>query len=144
MSHLNRHEFLNLIKWALAATGLTAIAAPIVAFFYPPVLEETPSEPVQVCPLEELPEGSSKTVGFGRYPALVVNTDRGLRAYSAVCTHFACVVKWDEELNEIACPCHDGYFDPYGGEVISGPPPTPLESIPVEVVDGMIYVGGEG
>jgi Rieske Fe-S protein len=83
-------------------------------------------------------------VQFGRYPAIIINTDQGLRAYSAVCTHFACIVKWNPELYEIVCPCHEGYFDPYDGSVISGPPPTPLESLPVNIVDGQIYVGGEG
>jgi Rieske Fe-S protein len=52
------------------------------------------------------------------------------------------VVKWNPEHNEIECPCHEGYFDPYNGEVISGPPPTPLNALQVEVEDGDIYVGG--
>jgi Rieske Fe-S protein len=73
----------------------------------------------------------------------VINTKEGLRAYSAVCTHFACLVKWNLESGQIGCPCHEGYFDPYTGEVISGPPPTPLTSLPVNVIDGQIYIGGE-
>jgi nitrite reductase/ring-hydroxylating ferredoxin subunit len=128
----------------LAATGLTVLLGPIVAFFYPPKLEETPSEPILVSPADDLPVGTGKTVRFGRYPALVINTPDGLRAYSAVCTHFACIVKWDAEINQIVCPCHDGFFDPQDGHVISGPPPTTLETLPVEIIDGDIYVGGTG
>ena len=119
------------------------IVTPIVAFFFPAKLEEMPSEPVLVGTEDELPFEASVTVGFGRYPALVIHTSEGLRAYSAVCTHFACIVKWDPELGEIVCPCHEGYFDHCDGSVISGPPPTPLEEIALEVVDGQIYVGGE-
>jgi cytochrome b6-f complex iron-sulfur subunit len=59
-----------------------------------------------------------------------------------VCTHFACIPNWDEELQQIVCPCHDGYFDPINGSVISGPPPTPLQALIVEVIDGEIFVGG--
>ena len=143
MDKITRHNFLNLVKVGLAATGLAVVFAPIVAFFYPTNLEETPSEPVSAGPADELPVDSSITIRFGRYPALVINTSDGLRAYSAVCTHFACIVKWNPDLGEIECPCHDGYFDPYDGSVISGPPPTPLESFPVEVVDGQIFVGGQ-
>jgi Rieske Fe-S protein len=143
MSEISRRQFLKLLNRFLAATGLVAVTAPIVAYFYPPDLEEMPSEAVLVGSEAELPENESKTVRFGRYPALVIHTREGLKAYSAVCTHFACIVKWDPEAGRIACPCHDGYFDPLDGSVLDGPPPTPLLSLPVKVVDGQIYVGGE-
>ena len=144
MGKITRRNFLNLVKGGLAVTGLAVVFAPIVAFFFPTNLEETPSEQVSAGPNDELPVNSSITIRFGRYPALVINTLDGLRAYSAVCTHFACIVKWNPDSGEIECPCHDGYFDPFDGSVISGPPPTPLESLPVEVVDEQIFVGGQG
>jgi Rieske Fe-S protein len=143
MSDLTRKDFLKVVNGFLTVTGLAVILTPIVTYFFPAKLEEMPSEPVQIGPEDELPVGTSKTVSFGRYPALVIHTPEGLRAYSAVCTHFACIVKWDPELGEIVCPCHEGYFDPLDGEVISGPPPTPLEKLSVEVKDGQIYIGGE-
>jgi len=142
MAKISRRDFLKLTNRFLTVTGLAVILSPIIAFFYPSNLEEVPSEPVMVGSVDELPPGESKTVRFGRYPAIVINTSDGIRAYSAVCTHFACIVKWDLERYEIVCPCHDGFFNPYNGEVISGPPPTPLESINIEVVDGLIYIGG--
>jgi cytochrome b6-f complex iron-sulfur subunit len=144
MPTINRREFLKLLDRALAAIGLTALGVPLVAYFYPPDLQETPSEPVLVGKEEDLPLNASKTVAFGRYPALVIRTSEGLRAYSAVCTHFGCIVKWDGGRGVIACPCHEGYFDPLDGHVISGPPPTPLEALSVNVVNNEIYVGGEG
>ena len=143
MSNLTRKDFLKLLNTFLTITGLAVIATPIVAYFFPAKLEEIPSEPVPVGPEEQLGPGESKTISYGRYPALVINTSEGLRAYSAVCTHFACLVKWDPELGEIVCPCHEGYFDPLDGSVISGPPPTSLEAIKIEIVDGQIYIGGE-
>jgi nitrite reductase/ring-hydroxylating ferredoxin subunit len=142
MSKLTRREFLRITNRFLTVTGLAVIFGPIIAYFYPAKLEEVPSDPVLAGPEDELPPGASKTIRFGRYPALVINTSEGLRAYSAVCTHFACLVKYDLEQDTILCPCHDGFFDPLNGEVISGPPPTPLEPFKVEVVDGQIYVGG--
>jgi cytochrome b6-f complex iron-sulfur subunit len=135
-----RRDFMLYIKGLLAATGLTVVLGPVVAFFYPPKLEETPSEPVLVGNTDELPIGLSKTVKFGRYPALIIHTETGLKAYSAVCTHFACIVMWKPELNQIACPCHAGFFDPEDGSVISGPPPSPLKHLTVEELDGEIYV----
>jgi Rieske Fe-S protein len=141
MSDITRRDFLNLVKKGLAATGLTALLAPFVAYFYPPSLEETPAEAVRVGSIDDMPPDSSLTVPFGRYPAIVIHTEEGLKAYSAVCTHFACIVKWDSEKQIIFCPCHEGYFDPLGGEVVSGPAPLPLEKIPLTIDNGEIFIG---
>lgn len=142
MSKLSRRDFLNVLKSVLAFTGLSALFAPVIAYFYPSNLEETPSDPVRVASEDEIPPGSSKTVQFGRYPAIVIHTKLGLRAYSAVCTHFSCIVSYDASENVIVCPCHDGFFEPLEGGVISGPPPSPLEKIELTVEDGEVYIGG--
>lgn len=142
MHNLTRRDFLAVAKRFLQAIGALAIIGPVIAYFFPAKLEEMPSEPVLVSKEGDLPVGESRTVSFGRYPALVIHTSDGLRAYSAVCTHFACIVKWDPQLGQIVCPCHDGYFDPLDGSVISGPPPEPLLTLSVAVENGDIYVGG--
>lgn len=141
MNVITRHDFLKLAQRGLVLTGMAAVFGPAIAYFFPKKLEEMPSEPVLVCKEDELPVGSSKTVKFGRYPALVIHLPEGLVAYSAVCTHFACICKWDEALGQIVCPCHEGYFAPQDGSVISGPPPSPLAMLTAEVVNGEIYVG---
>ena len=142
MSDISRRDFLNVIKKGFVATGFTALLAPFIAYLYPPSLEETPADPVRVGTVDDIPPGESLSIPFGRYPAIVINTDQGLRAYSAVCTHFACICKWDAADQVIHCPCHEGFFEPYEGEVISGPPPSPLEKIPLTITDGEIFIGG--
>ncbi len=139
---ITRREFVKLLNRLLAVTGLAALTAPIVAYFYPPKLEEEPSEPVLVGKEDEIPLNESKAVSFGRYPALVVNTPEGLKAYSAVCTHFACLVKWEKDQNAFVCPCHDAAFDPVDGHVIHGPTSIPLKSYAVNVINGEVYIGG--
>lgn len=145
MANFSRKDFLIWTKNIFSVIGLGAVAGPVVAYFYPSELEEMPTEPVPVGKVEDLPVGKSTTIQFGRYPALVIHTENGLKAYSAVCTHFACITKWEGELGQIVCPCHDGYFDPMDGSVISGPPPSPLEPLEVTVTDDTIFisVGGE-
>jgi len=66
MNNITRRDFLNLVKRGFAATGLTALLAPVVAFFYPPSLEETPSEAVRVGTIDDIPPGESLAVPFGR------------------------------------------------------------------------------
>jgi Rieske Fe-S protein len=142
MSPMNRRDFIKFIEGGAIVAGSALIAGPVVAYLYPKNLQETPSEPVLVCPIDELPVGESKTISYGRYPAIVINTSNGLVAYSAVCTHFACLVKWEPTQGLIYCPCHDGYFDPADGQVVSGPPPVGLTPLPVNVIENEIYVGG--
>jgi cytochrome b6-f complex iron-sulfur subunit len=145
MSDLTRRDFLKLIKGAGVLAGVGLVATPVVAYLYPPVLEELPSDPVLVCDQADLPVGQSSTVKFGRYPAIIIHTPEGLKAYSAVCTHFACLVKWNPDSGNIECPCHQGFFSVVDGSVTSGPPPTPLMRLETEIVDGKIYVkvGGD-
>ena len=141
---IHRRGFLKILNSLFAAVGLGAIVGPAIAYFWPLKLEEMPTEPVAVGSEGSIPEGDARTVRFGRYPALVINTpERGIVAYSAVCTHFACLVSWNPESKMIECPCHEGYFSAVDGSVISGPPPSPLEEIRVNIVDGNILIGGE-
>jgi Rieske Fe-S protein len=121
---------------------LAALLGPILSYFWPKTLEEVPTEPVVVGPTDMLAIGASTRVRFGRYPALVINTDaKGIVAYSAVCTHFACIVNWNPDSGMIECPCHAGFFDPLDGSVISGPPPAPLQEYAVFTTNGVMYVG---
>ncbi len=140
MPDITRHDFLTLVKGVGIALCAGVVAAPVVAYFFPAKLEIYPSEPELVCGEDELPVGESRTIPFGRYPAIVINSPDGLKAYSAACTHFACTVKWNNQTGTIDCPCHEGYFKLEDGSVISGPPPKPLLALETEIVNGQIYV----
>lgn len=54
-------------------------------------------------------------------------------AFSAICTHQGCIVA--PVNSEFDCPCHGARYDGATGEVLSGPAPSPLASIPV-TIDG--------
>ena len=143
MNEIKRRDVLRVFQWVLASIGSVALVGPIIAFFYPSKLEEIPADPVLVGKAADIPPGADKTISYGRYPALVIHTSQGLRGYSAVCTHFGCIVKWDPERDQIVCPCHEGYFSPIDGEVIFGPPPTPLQGLKIEVIGDEIYLVGQ-
>jgi len=65
---------------------------------------------------------------------------QGLTAFSSVCSHLGCIVDWDSQKEEFVCPCHGGRYD-INGNVIGGPPPAPLDNLPIETRDGKIFVG---
>ena len=83
-------------------------------------------------------------------PTKVEWTAQGFAAYSAICTHLACTVRFSAEpaaaapFAHIHCPCHAGVFDPRrGATVVSGPPPRPLPQLAVRLNDaGEVVAGG--
>jgi cytochrome b6-f complex iron-sulfur subunit len=69
----------------------------------------------------------------------VIRTADGFRAFSAVCTHLGCIVHWNQAERVFECPCHAAAFDA-AGQVVSGPPPSPLPEYKVSVVQGEVIV----
>lgn len=53
-------------------------------------------------------------------------------ALSATCTHQGCTVGYSSTAGKIICPCHGGEYD-LSGNVVLGPPPTPLTQYKVAV-----------
>lgn len=90
--------------------------------------------------LTEVPVGGTKPITHEGKPAMVMRTTEGVTALSLICTHLGCTVQWREGKQEFFCPCHDGLFDRDGG-VIAGPPPMPLEALPVKVTGNEIVIG---
>lgn len=90
--------------------------------------------------LSDVPVGGTKPITYEGKPALVLRTSEGVTALSLICTHLGCAVQWREGKQEFYCPCHDGFFDRDGG-VVSGPPPMPLEALPVKVSGNEIVIG---
>jgi thiosulfate dehydrogenase [quinone] large subunit len=71
-------------------------------------------------------------------PAWLVHEPAGdFRAFSAICTHAGCTVSYSPDFGFV-CPCHGGRYDANTGQVISGPPPSPLQRLQVTVVDGTV------
>ncbi len=58
---------------------------------------------------------------------------------SAICTHLGCVVPWDAQKQQFACPCHHAFYA-RGGDRISGPQPRGLDPLPSKVEKGVLYV----
>jgi Rieske Fe-S protein len=57
---------------------------------------------------------------------------------SNVCTHLGCRVRWVDDQGEFFCPCHGAVFGP-DGQVVSGPPPRPLDQFDNKVEDGQLF-----
>lgn len=78
-------------------------------------------------------------------PCILIKTGSGeLRAYSQVCTHLSCAVRYETEDNRIACPCHRGFFDVEDGRPTGGPPTRRLPRVVLRTqVNGIYAIGME-
>lgn len=97
--------------------------------------ESTPPSPKsgeQIATVSDVPVGGSTEVDVDGEKVLLSQPKKGeIKAFSSVCTHQGCAVKPDGA--ELHCPCHDSIFDAATGDVVSGPAPEPLPSVPVKV-----------
>jgi len=64
-------------------------------------------------------------------------TPEGYVAYSKVCTHAGCPVGlYQEETQQLLCPCHQSLFDILEGAIpVFGPAPRPLPQLPLSIDD---------
>ena len=138
-----RRRFLRWLGGLTIVSTGAMVLTPIVGFLIPTSSAAAGNGgKVLVGTTDDIPPGSGKVVAMGSKPAIVVNTDSGVKAYSAICTHLGCVVAWNDMSSQIVCPCHGGTFNPSSGAVVGGPPPTPLPALTVSVEGNQIFLTG--
>lgn len=154
--NFGRKSFLELVTWAIGGLISLGMGIPAVAYVIGPALKKAGEE-------NWIRLGSTSKVEMGtptlfkttiqRQTGWIVNeeeisayilTDEGRNyvALSNICTHLGCRVRWIEDQSQFFCPCHNAVFDE-NGEVVSGPPPRPLDRIQVKVEEDQIYIQGE-
>lgn len=62
--------------------------------------------------------------------------------FSPICPHLGCRYEWHASRNEFVCPCHGSVFSPTG-QVVGGPAPRPLDTLPIRIEGGDVYVEWE-
>ena len=67
------------------------------------------------------------------------NADGSLTAYDPRCPHAMCAYRWVSAENMFKCNCHGGEFA-LDGSVLAGPPPRPLDRLPITDQGGVATV----
>jgi len=91
----------------------------------------------------EVAEGTSKIFlmrsSSGRSKGFVITRSaQGLVAFDNECTHEGCAVEVDAD--QLACYCHNSFFNRTSGAVLRGPARRSLMSYPVGEINGQIVV----
>jgi menaquinol-cytochrome c reductase iron-sulfur subunit len=62
--------------------------------------------------------------------------------FSPICTHLGCRYDWEPNSGRFLCPCHGSLFG-LDGKVLAGPAPRPLDTLPVKIENGELFVQWE-
>ena len=104
--------------------------------------EEEKVDFLEIAPVDELPNGERMFVDIGDTPIVIFNIADNFFAIGDVCTHDDGPLG-DGDLDgfNIVCPRHGAEFDVRTGKVISMPAVVDIPAYPVQVRDGMIFIG---
>jgi cytochrome b6-f complex iron-sulfur subunit len=136
---MERRRFLGNLLKLLGLTSIASFLYPIVRFLAPPGADAKAKG--MTIAKSQIPLGNAKQIIYKNRPAIIINIKgKGFIALSRVCTHLGCLVDYNKEKDILLCPCHGGAYD-MNGNVISGPPPKPLQKFPLRVEGDHILIG---
>ncbi len=150
---LDRRSFVKIVTSALGSLMAAVIGLPVIQYFISPALnKDTADDWISLGTLENYPFNTptlfnftlTKINGWERttqsYGVYVLREEgKDVTVFSDICTHLSCRVKWNEEQTEYTCPCHAAFFDKYGN-VLSGPPPRPLDQFETKLDGGQLFI----
>jgi Rieske Fe-S protein len=131
VSSPERRSFLSTALLTITTAFAGTVIYPVLQYFKQPLAGGSDIKRTVAAKVTEIPNDSFKIFRFGDSPAIIIRTPEGeLKAFSAICTHLDCTVQYLPGQKHIHCACHNGKYD-LNGNVISGPPPRPLEEYKV-------------
>ena len=128
----SRRGFVNLLLGVGVVGWLGSVAYPIVRYLKP-LSEQGPGGLVRLDreEISKLEREYFVIVPMAGKRVMVFDDGQKVRAVAAKCTHEGCTVQFVAGEAVIWCACHNAKFD-IDGQVLSGPPPRPLDAYEVQ------------
>lgn len=150
-----RRDFMGLTFWGIAGFISLGLGIPAIVYVIGPARKSADNQDwIRLGPVSkvELNTPTLFKTTIKQQTGWIVNEQeisvyvltengRDYVAMSNICTHLGCRVRWVTDQGQFFCPCHNAVFDKEG-EVVSGPPPRPLDRYEVKIEDDQIYVMG--
>lgn len=129
------------LRFLVSGTGALFLASAALAITGA-VRSSTTQKLTAIAKVGEVPENGYKIFNYPDAFAdgILLNLpNKGLVAFSDVCTHLSCAVLFQPAERQLFCPCHEGHFDAATGEVLGGPPTRPLPEIQLSISGDTVY-----
>jgi menaquinol-cytochrome c reductase iron-sulfur subunit len=153
--HASRRGFLKLAIGIVTAIVGLLLAIPFVAALIAPTYRRGRTHLAKVGEVSPLPPGEPVSLTFQSRAMdafirqtdthevwVVKHSDSDLTVFSPICPHLGCHYDWVPSGDQFVCPCHNSHFS-ITGEVLSGPAPRPLDTLPYRIENGVLYVKWE-
>ncbi len=150
-----RRGFLRVAIGLLGGVVGLVLAIPLVGSLVGPAFRKKPARWSRVGTVESLPLGQPTVLSFtdpsskGYLRETVVrnvwavrHSPAGVTVFSPICTHLGCRYDWEPNADRFLCPCHGSVFS-LDGKVLAGPAPRPLDTLPVKIENGELFVQWE-
>ena len=139
METSSRRKFLVSALGLVSATFAGVAAYPVFRYLSPPAMDKDKGR--VTISRAQVGVGQAYFFQFQGHPAVVLQKAPGVFfAFSAICTHLGCIIRWLPDKGEFLCPCHGGRFAA-DGKVLGGPPPKPLQTIPLVLSGNNLLIG---
>ncbi len=152
---IDRRSFLGMATWAIGGLIGAGFGIPAIAYIISPAVRKDEAQDwIRLGSVSKVELGTptlfktkiERQTGWitkEEELSIYVLTENGrdFVAMSNICTHLGCRVRWISDQEQFFCPCHNAGFSK-SGEVVSGPPPRPLDRYQVKEEDGQLFVLG--
>ena len=148
----------GLMKWGTGILSLSVvlgIGIPFINALVGPIFRKRKPTWAKVTSLVSLPSGQPVSLTFAslnvdayiRESVLhsvwaLKKSDSEVTVYSSICPHLGCHYNWNPGTNHFECPCHGSVYA-IDGKVLGGPAPRALDTLPVKIEGGNLYVEWE-
>jgi Rieske Fe-S protein len=109
------------------------------------ILKQSPGG-ISVASTQELPVGGYKLFHYPteNQPRILLRlSEEKFVAFDQRCTHLSCPVHFNPATEQLVCPCHEGFFSAFDGQVLAGPPRRALARLSVSTSNARVWVREE-
>jgi menaquinol-cytochrome c reductase iron-sulfur subunit len=150
-----RRRFLKLATGTLTLLVSLVVTIPVIGALIGPAFRSRKPGWIKVADLRAFSAGEPTRITFPVQTASAYLRETVLRdvwvikqpssdvtVFSPICTHLGCEYNWNAQTRHFECPCHGSVYA-INGQVLGGPAPRPLDTLPARVEAGTLYVEWE-
>ena len=152
ISKITRLKFFKVLSGILAGFIAFSLSIPMIEALVGTISNKKKESYSKVTSLDSIPENEPVEPSFvmtledafikstkAQEVWVVKKSDIDVTVFSPICPHLGCRYQWDSNRKLFICPCHHSVFN-IDGNVVSGPSPRSLDSLPRKIENNYLYV----